>query len=112
MEGEDAFGYYGDMRVKLIDRNKVVIDWNLNIGAPSYDNGVINDTLAYQNNKAVYKSEEDSTCRIDFIFYKNKVVVTEKTADYNSGCGFGHGVVGNGTYRKISGRVPEIDLPH
>lgn len=107
-EGEDAYGYYGDMRVKMLTPTKIVIDWDVNKGAPSYSGGGINDTLVYHSNKAVFKTPEDSTCKIEFQFFKNKVIVKEKTADYNSGCGFGHGVDGNGIYKKISRRVPEI----
>ena len=108
-EGENAYGYYGDMRVKMLTRSKIVIDWDMNTGAPSYSGGGINDTLVYFKNKAVFKTREDSTCKIEFQFFTNKVIVKEKTADYNWGCGFGHGVVGNGTYKKVSKRVPKIN---
>ena len=33
MEGEDAYGYYVEMRVKLLSRNRVVIDWDVNKGS-------------------------------------------------------------------------------
>jgi hypothetical protein len=73
----------------------------------SYSSGSFYDTLHYQNNTAVYgPTEYDSTCKVILTFYPNRVVVDEQTADFNNGCGFGHGVVANAVFRKKSSRRP------
>lgn len=79
-------------------------------GAPSYNSGSFVDTLDYQNNKAIYTDPElDTTCKITFEFSTKGVVVKEETADFNSGCGFGHAVVADGFYQKISSKIPVLE---
>lgn len=52
--------------------------------------------------------EIDSTCRIQFTFTSKGVTVIEQTADFNFGCGFGHAVVADGFFKKVSGEQPEF----
>ncbi|WP_304344190.1 hypothetical protein [Chryseobacterium koreense] len=86
--------------------------FEVNKGAPSYNSGSFVDTLIYKENKAIYTDvESDSTCRITFDFDKKGITVKEITADYNSGCGFGHAVVADGFYKRISNKTPILTEP-
>ena len=108
----EAYGYTGGIQVKKLSSDRIVITFQVNKGAPSYNSGAFIDTLMYQDNKAVYTDvEEDSTCKITFDFRKNGIYVDEKTADYNSGCGFGHAVIAKGFFKKISSKMPVLTNP-
>ena len=108
----DVYGYYGLIQVKKISLDKIVMTFEVNKGAPSYNSGSFVDTLSYKDNISIYSDiESDSTCKITFEFDKNGVTVKEETADYNSGCGFGHSVVANGFYKKSSDKTPILTEP-
>jgi hypothetical protein len=108
----DIYGYFGQIQVKKISSDKIVITFEVNKGAPSYNSGSIVDTLNYKDNKAIYTDlETDSTCKITFNFGNKGITVIEETADYNSGCGFGHAVVANGFFKRISNKVPILTEP-
>lgn len=99
----EIYGYFGQIQVKKINSEEIAMTFEVNKGAPSYNSGSFVDTLIYKENKAIYRDiESDSTCKITFNFDKKGITVIEETADYNWGCGFGHGVVANGFYKKIS----------
>ncbi len=86
--------------------------FEVNKGAPSYNFGSFVDTLDYRSNKSVYINMQiDTTCKISFNFSKKGIIVKEETADFNSGCGFGHAVVADGFYRKISSKKPVLLEP-
>ena len=104
----EIYGYYGTLKMKLIGQTRVIVDFNISKGYPSYNSGSFLDTLDYRNNTAVYKDAFDTTCRLTLRVSSKGVTVTEKTADYNFGCGFGHGVVANGFFKKVSSAVPVI----
>lgn len=109
-KGNDTYGYSGQIQVKKIGAAKIVMSFELNKGAPSYNSGSFVDTLSYSNNKAIYTTPaDDSTCRIIFYFDTTGITVKEQTADYNFGCGFGHAVVANGRFRKISSKRPKME---
>ena len=105
----DTFGCFGDIDVKLIDSSKIAISFFICKGAPSYNLGSFLDTLAYQQNVAIYTTPEyDSTCRVIFSFREKGVTVEQFQADLNFGCGFGHGVFADGYYKKVSSKIPVI----
>jgi len=109
---DDVYGYSGEIQVKKINSEKIIMSFEVNKGAPSYNSGSFIDTLIYKENRVIYTDpESDPTCKITFKFDKKGITVTEETADYNFGCGFGHAVVADGYYKKISKKVPIlIDL--
>ena len=111
-DGEE-YGYSGQIQVKAITNDKIVITLCVCKGAPSYNLGSMVDTLKYINNKAVYIAADDidSMCKITFQFDKKGVTVVEETADYNSGCGFGHAVVADGFYKRTSSKIPILTEP-
>jgi hypothetical protein len=102
-------GYNGTIRVKLINRDTIVMSLYVCIGPPNYNSGSFVDTLVYQNHRAVYHhAESDTTCRIIFSFTGKEVSVEQVQPDPNSGCGFGHAVFADGYYKKVSAKVPVI----
>jgi hypothetical protein len=108
----EIYGYSGQIQVKKITSEKIVMTFGVNKGAPSYNSGSFVGTLNYMDNRAVYGNAEfDSTCQIIFDFDKKGVTVKEKTADYNSGCGFGHAVVADGFYKRIYNKPPVLRDP-
>lgn len=103
----DTYGYFGDIKVKAIANNKVVVRLFVCKGAPSYNSGTIADTLFLKNNKAIYKNAEfDSSCRVIFSFFRQGITVDEFTDNYNFGCGFGHAVIADGFFRRKSNKTP------
>ena len=108
----ETYGYFGDIKVKLLANSRIAITLFVCKGAPSYNSGTIWDTLHYQNNKAIYLTpEDDSTCKITFTFKKTGIFINQQQANLNFGCGFGHGVFADGYYKKISSKIPVIDDP-
>lgn len=102
----EIYGYFGQIQVKKLNSEQIVMKFEVNKGAPSYNSGSFFDTLIYKNNKAVYRDiEVDTTCKITFKFDRKGITVLEETANYNWGCGFGHGVVADGFYKKTSNKV-------
>lgn len=108
-----VFGpYTGTIQVKKIADDKIVMTFFVCKGERSYNSGSFVDTLTYVNNTSVYTTpDDDPTCKITFYFDKKSVTVKEETADYNSGCGFGHSVTANGYYKKTSSRLPILVEP-
>lgn len=107
----EIYGYFGKIQVKKLNSEKIIMTFEVNKGAPSYNSGSFVDTLIYKNNRAIYKiSELSSTCKIIFDFNKKGITVTEKAADYNS-CGFGMNVIADGFYKKTSNKVPILIEP-
>lgn len=104
VENGETYGYFGTIKVKLIDSSKIFVDFYVCKGAPSYNSGSFEDTLIYKNGIAVHTTTDDASCVITFNFNSpDGVTVEEKTRDFNNGCGFGHAVVANGFYKKITG---------
>lgn len=113
-KGNDIYGYTGQIQVKAITKTRIAITLGVNKGAPSYNSGTLIDTLDYFDDVAIYKDtnpQGDASCKITFSFNPKGVNVTEKTADYNMGCGFGHAVVASGFYKKTSSAIPVLTNP-
>jgi hypothetical protein len=110
--GEDIFGYFGKIQVKKVKQDKIVMTFSICKGAPSYNSGSFVDTLDYNKNTVIYKTPDlDPSCQIKFDFTDKGIVVKESTDDFNSGCGFGHAVVADGFFKKISSSVPLLKDP-
>ncbi|MDP9047933.1 MAG: hypothetical protein M3N14_07335 [Bacteroidota bacterium] len=108
----ETYGYTGDIQIKVLSKNKIIVVLGVNMGAPAYNSGELFDTLKYANNICVYNGDrDDPTCRIILKFSERGINVTQKQADLNSACGFGHGVFANGFYEKKSWKVPVLRHP-
>ena len=104
--------YFGLIQVKRFTKNKIIMTFMVNKGAPSFNFGSFVDTLNYESSIAIYNNVEfDTSCEITFDFSTKGVSVKEKTDNYDSGCGFGHAVVADGFYKKISFDEPILKDP-
>jgi len=111
-KGNDFYGYSGQIQVKVLSKEKIIMTFDVNKGAPTYNSGTFIDTLEYFNNKAIYKTPVfDPSCEINFTFSNKGVTVKEKTKNINCGCGFGHAVVADGFYSKSSSTIPVLKDP-
>jgi len=108
----EIYGYSGTIQVKTLRENRIAITFMVNKGAPSYNSGSFIDTLAYNQNRAAYTNPElDKSCKIILNFSTDGIAVNEKTANFNSGCGFGHAVIADGYYKKTSSKTPILTDP-
>jgi hypothetical protein len=89
--------------------NEIEFELEFNRGAPSYNSGVAGGTVAIKNGVAIFKTIEygDGGCELVFKFQSNKVVVKQNGSDV--ACGFGHGVMCNGTYLLKSRKRPKFE---
>ena len=101
-------GHYGELRVRLLDTNRIALTYYVNKGFPNYEFGSIMDTLHYEDNRAKYKPGNDSSCAIYFEFALRSVEVIKAETDPHSGCGFSPGVMIPAVLDKISSEVPVI----
>lgn len=109
---KETYGYAGLIQVNTLAEHKIIMTFSINKGAPSYNSGTFTDTLDYVNNQAVYTIPEvDKSCQISFTFTEKGVTVKEKAADLNSACGFGHAVVADGFFKKVSSTKPVLHNP-
>lgn len=109
----ETYGAFGTIKVKLLRNSKIAVSFFYCKGAIAYTSGSFLDTLIYKNNRAIYLTPAfDSTCKITFIFKKAGLTVSQEQADLNNGCGFGHGVIADGYFKKTSSQVPIIKDPN
>ena len=105
----DTYGYFGTIKVLQLDPTKVLVNFYVCKGAPSYNSGSFIDTLTYINNQAVYRGDTtmvELTCKLNFRFTA-KGIHAELFSDYpNTACGFGHAVDAQGFYKKQRGKIP------
>lgn len=107
----EIYGYFGDLKVKQLDKKRIALSFYLCVGAKSYNSGSFVDTLTLVNNTATYKPLDcDSLCTLIFKFSKTGVTTIHKALDgnYNGSCCFGSGVIANGFFKKTSNKVPII----
>jgi hypothetical protein len=102
----EVYGLYGDIRVALIDSGHIGISFGLSNGAPAYNSGSFEDTLDYNGHYAEYRY--DSNCVVRFGFSRGGVWASQHSDDNDFRCGFGHGVVADGYFDKVSSECPEI----
>lgn len=113
-KGEDIYGYFGEIKVKQLEKEKIAMSFYLCKGAKSYNSGSFVDTLELKSNTAVYRASDcDSLCTLTFQFSKGGVTTIHKATDddYNFTCCFGQGVIANGFFRKTSSKTPLIKEP-
>jgi hypothetical protein len=112
IKDDDTYGYFGEIKIKLLHSNRIAMSFYICKGAPSYNSGSFVDTLEYKNNVAVYSDRYDPEkgCTVTFSFSRNKINVVEK-ANYDFGTCWGHGVFAFGNYRKKSSKSPVIKDP-
>lgn len=105
----ETYGYFGDVKVIAIDKEKVLIGFYVCKGAPSYNSASFIDTLKYTNNVVIYTGDtiSDPTCNMTMKFSSKGIDVDLRSDNPNMACGFGHAVDTQGFYYKLKGRVPK-----
>lgn len=98
----------GEIRVKLIDSDRIAICFYINKGYPGYESGSFIDTIVYENGNARYYPGKDSSCVILFYFHQRKVEIQECYTQPNICCGFAHGVLTSAVFKKSSDARPII----
>lgn len=105
----DTYGYFGTVKVFKLDSTKILMNFYVCKGAPSYNSGSFIDTLEYSNNKAIYRGDTSmvqTTCKLTFLF-TSKGLMVELFSDYpNMACGFGQAVDAQGFYKRVKGKIP------
>ena len=107
-------GHSGEIRVKLLQGNRIALCFYINSGYPDYASGAFMDTLVYEDNLAKYNPVQDHACFILFCFSLKSAETEQILTDPHSSCGFGHGVMVSAIFEKYSSDTPVIqDLsPH
>src|SRR5580700_2928717 len=59
-------GHSGEIRVKLLQLNRIALCFYINSGYPDYASGAFMDTLVYEDNLAKYNPVQDRACSILF----------------------------------------------
>lgn len=98
----DTYGRFGEIRVKKLKDDKIVLSLNVCRGAPSYNVGLVDDTLKIKNNHSVLKCnmpQIDQKGELHFYFSKGGIEVKEKHLKYDEFCAFGHAVHADGFYK-------------
>lgn len=107
----EIYGYTGSLQIKRTISGRLVIVIYVNKGAPSYNSGVLIDTVENNTNNVICTCACDSSCKISISFKANKAIVKHNAEDYNFSCGFGHGVVASGMYMKSGKAVRKLIDP-
>ncbi|HYC27979.1 MAG TPA: hypothetical protein VEB42_04170 [Chitinophagaceae bacterium] len=102
----EIFGWFGDIKVKLLDSNRLAMSFFICRGAPSYNSGSFADTLVYRNNTAVYEKE----CKVTFTF-SGKYIQVKEEPEAGRGTCWGYGVYAFGPYKKYAAKPPVIRHP-
>lgn len=101
-------GFYGELRVRLLDATTAAFCFYMNNGYPKYASVALMDTLKYEDNTIHYQSKRDSTCSLILSFDVHTVELVEIYSDPQTGCGFGPGVLAPAIFDKASSEIPII----
>jgi hypothetical protein len=76
-------------------------------GKMTANTGEADGTATIKGDTAIFTPEGTDTCKITIKFVKAGIIkVTEDGGE--NGCGFGHNVYSDGTYKKITSRKPKL----
>ena len=106
-------GSSSEIKIVSIGRGKLKVAFDLTYpyeigdGELSANTGTAEGEAAIKGDTAVYSSNEFGPCRITIKFVKpGQIRVTQTGADAD--CGFGHNVMADGAYRKVSSAKPKF----
>ena len=86
---------------------RVQFQLELQRGAPSYNSGFMEGEFTLRGKKGVFQTKEYGNCEIKFVFKKSQVVLDQGSP---TGCGFGYGVIADGTYYLQSNDKPAFSV--
>lgn len=96
-EGEGGGGY---LAIEKQDDGSLKFELDITNGAPNYHTGTATGTMPLDGNVATFETTEfDGDCKITFTFNDNSVEIKQVSGN-DFECGFGQGVVAQGTYTK------------
>jgi hypothetical protein len=101
-------GHSGEIRVRLLDNQRIALCFYINKGYPGYESGSFIDTLAYGDSSSRYIPTADSTCAVLFHFHRRTVEIMEIYSNPASFCGFANGVLISAVFDKTSTERPVI----
>ena len=106
-------GSSSEVKIVSIGKGKLkvafdlVYPYEIGDGELSANTGTAEGEAAIEGDTAVYSSTEFGPCRITIKFVKlGQIKVTQEGADAD--CGFGHNVMADGAYRKVSSAKPKF----
>jgi hypothetical protein len=103
-------GTYDEIKIASIGRSKLRVSMELMFphivnGEMTPNMGSLDDTFAIKGDTASYSTGQ---CTLTIKFARaGTISVTQRGMD--SDCGFGHNVMANGTYHRVSARKPRFD---
>jgi hypothetical protein len=101
-------GHSGELRVVLLDSDRVAISFYMNKGYPNYESGSFTDTLKYNEDMARYTPSCDSACTIIFWFSAKAMELRGLYTNPHTSCGFATGVMTAAVFQKTSWDKPVI----
>ena len=107
-------GNSNDLKILALGQGKLhiafdlVYPYTLRNGEVSANMGQLDGEAMIVGDTATYSSDEFGPCKITIKFVKpGKVIVSQDGTD--GGCGFGHNVMADGTYLKVSSKKPKFE---
>jgi hypothetical protein len=100
--------HHGEIRAKLLQKDKLVLCFYLNKGYPGFESASFIDTLTYHDNQARYIPPGDTTCNIVYLFTGVSANVTLIYSNPQCTCGFAKGVIAPAVFEKYSAEIPII----
>lgn len=107
-KGNRITGHSGEIRVRLLTERTVALSFYISNGYPDYESGSFEDTLAYDENLAVYHPAKDGDCTILFLFNQHNAEIQQVYEDPHCTCGFGKGIMISTIFEKYSSSPPMI----
>ena len=107
-DGNRITGHSGEIRVRLLSVTSVALSFYISKGYPGYESGSFIDTLAYDENLAVYHPATDGDCKILFLFDPKNAEIQQVYNDPHCTCGFGKGILVSAVFQKYSSSPPVI----
>jgi len=92
----ETYGTTGEIYIKDLSNHKIAISLFVCGGAPGNNFGTIADTLSEEDNKAIYQSTDDPTCKLIFHLSNKGIFLEQISKDNQWACGFGYGVYAQG----------------
>jgi hypothetical protein len=99
---------YSELRTIDHGNGDVEFQFDLWGGPPAYNSGGMEGHLSMKEGRATFETTKyEGVCRIDFEFAPKQVTVRQ-TAGSWAECGFGHNIVADGRFVRISKKVPKF----
>jgi len=105
--------FSNDIKILALGGGKVrfsmdlVYPYSLKNGEPMVNMGGLDDEASITGDTANYESQ-DGRCKFTFKFVKPGTLKVTQTGT-DGDCGFGHNVMGGGTYTKVSSKKPTFE---